>query len=243
LVYRFNFSTIIYLVANKIIKSFINRLKKTSKKKCDVSFFMRYPYKTGNKLKTIAVNINPQYHKTEDQINSEQQLVEAAKVDTKNFRPIYNKYYEIVFRFIFQRTGNEEITTDIVSEVFYKALNNLQKYEFRGLPFSSWLLRIAHNETIKHYRKVSRSRVVKLQTEHLQNLTEEENENYLEELKPYLLTVLKGLKIDDLQLIEMRFFEGRPFKEIAEIMNKKESAIKMKIYRILEKLKVSLQKK
>ena len=198
--------------------------------------------KPGNKLKTIAVNINPQYHKTESQINSEQQLVEAAKQDAKNFRPIYDQYYEIVFRFIFQRTGDEEVTTEIVSDVFYKALQNLQKYEFRGLPFSSWLLRIAHNETIKYYRKVSKSRVVKLQTEHLQNLTEEENENHLEELKPVLLKALKTLKIDDLQLIEMRFFEGRPFKEMAEIMNKKESAVKMKVYRILEKLKVSLQK-
>lgn len=194
-------------------------------------------------MKTIAVNINPQYHKTEDQINAEQQLIEAAKKDSKNFRPIYNQYYEIVFRFIFQRTGNEEATGEIVSEVFYKTLQNLHKYEFRGLPFSSWLLRIAHNETIKYYRKVSKSRVVKLQTEHLQNLTEEENENYLEELKPALMTALKGLKIEDLQLIEMRFFEGRPFKEMAEIMDKKESAIKMKVYRILEKLKVSLQKK
>lgn len=199
--------------------------------------------KQGNKLKTLAVNINPQYHKTEEQISSEYQMVEAAKKDTKNFRPIYNQYYEVVYRFIFQRIGDEEITSEITSEVFYKTLQNLQKYEFRGLPFSSWLLRIAHNETIKYYRKVSKSRVVKLQTEHLQNLTEEENENYLEELKPALLNALKGLKIEDLQLIEMRFFEGRAFKEMAEIMDKKESAIKMKVYRILEKLKVSLQKK
>ena len=199
--------------------------------------------KQGNKLKTLAVNINPQYHKTEEQISSEYQMVEAAKKDAKNFRPIYDQYYEVVYRFIFQRIGDEEITSEITSEVFYKTLQNLQKYEFRGLPFSSWLLRIAHNETIKYYRKVSKSRVVKLQTEHLQNLTEEENENYLEELKPALLNALKGLKIEDLQLIEMRFFEGRAFKEMAEIMDKKESAIKMKVYRILEKLKVSLQKK
>ncbi|MBL57308.1 MAG: RNA polymerase [Flavobacteriales bacterium] len=194
-------------------------------------------------MKTIAVNINPQYHKTKNQINSEQQLIEEAKKDAKNFRPIYNQYYEIVFRFIFQRIGDEQITTDIVSEVFYRALHNLKKYEFRGLPFSSWLLRIAHNETIKHYRKVSKSRVVKLQTEHLQNLTQEEETNYLEDFKPVLMNALKKLKIEDMQLIEMRFFEERPFKEIAEIMNKKESAIKMKVYRILEKLKVSLQKK
>ncbi len=199
--------------------------------------------KQGNKLKTLAVKINPQYHKTEEQISFEHQMVEAAKKDAKNFRPIYDQYYEVVYRFIFQRIEDEEITSEITSEVFYKTLQNLQKYEFRGLPFSSWLLRIAHNETIKYYRKVSKSRVVKLQTEHLQNLTEEENENYLEDLKPALLNALKGLKIEDLQLIEMRFFEGRAFKEMAEIMDKKESAIKMKVYRILEKLKISLQKK
>ena len=183
------------------------------------------------------MNINPNYHKTESQINSEYKLVQAAKEDKKKFRPLYDNYYEIVFRFIYQRTGNETITTDIVSEVFYKALENINRYEFRGLPFSSWLLRIAHNETIKHYRKISKARVVKLETKHLQNLTSEENENNLEELKPLLLKALKELKIEDLQLIEMRFFEGRPFKEMAEILNKKESAVKMKVYRILEKLK------
>jgi len=164
-------------------------------------------------------------------------LVQAAKEDRKKFRPLYNNYYEIVFRFIYQRTGNETITTDIVSEVFYKALENINRYEFRGLPFSSWLLRIAHNETIKYYRKISKVRVVKLETRHLQDLTSEEHENNLEELKPILLKALKELKIGDLQLIEMRFFEGRPFKEMAEILNKKESAVKMKVYRILEKLK------
>ena len=183
------------------------------------------------------MNINPNYHKTESQINSEYKLVQAAKEDKKKFRPLYNNYYEIVFRFIYQRTGNETITTDIVSEVFYKALENITRYEFRGLPFSSWLLRIAHNETIKYYRKTSKSRVVKLETKHLQNLTSEENENNIGELKPLLFKALKELKIGDLQLIEMRFFEGRPFKEMAEILNKKESAVKMKVYRILEKLK------
>ena len=114
------------------------------------------------------MNINPNYHKTESQINSEYKLVQAAKEDKKKFRPLYDNYYEIVFRFIYQRTGNETITTDIVSEVFYKALENINRYEFRGLPFSSWLLRIAHNETIKHYRKISKARVVKLETKHLQ---------------------------------------------------------------------------
>tara|TARA_B100000676_G_C18054625_1_gene833573 strand:+ start:396 stop:986 length:591 start_codon:yes stop_codon:yes gene_type:complete len=194
-------------------------------------------------VKTIAVNINPHYHKTDAQIHSEYKLIEEAKRDKEKFRPIYNKHYEIVFRFIYQRTGDEIIAGEIVSEVFYKALKNLEKYEFRGLPFSSWLLRIAHNETIKHYRKTSKSRVVKLETNHLYELTYEEPENQIEELKPLLLKLLQNLKLEDLQLIEMRFFEERPFKEIAEILNKKESAVKMKLYRILEKLKPLLQTK
>ena len=188
------------------------------------------------------MNINPQFHKTTIQINSEYKLIEAAKKDTIEFKYIYNKYYKIVFRFIYQRTGDEIITTDITSDVFYKALQNLSSYEFRGLPFSSWLLRIAHNETIKYYRKISKARVVKLETKHLQNLTSEESDNHIDELKPLLLSALKELKTEDLQLIEMRFFEGRPFKEMAEILNKKESAVKMRVYRILAKLKCYFKK-
>ncbi len=193
-------------------------------------------------MKAIAVNINPQYHKTAAQINTEFKLIEAAKKDTKEFKPIYNKYYEIVFRFIYQRTGDEITTTDVTSDVFYKALQNLNGYEFRGLPFSSWLLRIAHNEIIKHYKKIKKSRVVKLEARHLYRLTSEENDNNTKDFKPFLLKTLKELKIEDFQLIEMRFFENRPFKEIAEILNKQESAVKMKVYRILKKLKILLLK-
>lgn len=188
------------------------------------------------------MNINPQYHKTSAQINLEYKQVEAAKKDAREFKPVYNRYYEIVFRFIYQRTGDITTATDATSDVFYKALQNLSRYEFRGLPFSSWLLRIAQNEIIKHYKKTNKSRVVRLETKHLNHLRSEDIDNNLNDFKPILLKSLKKLKIEDFQLIEMRFFEGRPFREIAEILNKRESAVKMKIYRILKKLKILLQK-
>lgn len=188
------------------------------------------------------MNINPRYHQTAEQITSEQDHVEAAKKDPRRFGFLYDKYYEAVFRFVFQRTGNEDAAHEITSEVFFKALKNIQKYEFRGLPFSSWLLRIAQNETVKVFRENSKSRVVKMQSEQLGNIIDEIEENPLEDFKPSLLKALKDLKGEDLQIIEMRFFEGRPFKEIAEITEKKESAVKMKVYRILEKLKVKIVK-
>lgn len=193
-------------------------------------------------VKTLSMNINPRYHQTEEQIVSEQDHVEAAKKDPRRFGFLYDKYYEAVFRFVFQRTGNEDVAHEITSEVFFKALKNIQKYEFRGLPFSSWLLRIAQNETVKVFRENSKNRTVKMKSEQLGNIIDEIEENPLEDFKPTLLKALKELKGDDLEIIEMRFFEGRPFKEIAEITEKKESAVKMKVYRILEKLKVKIVK-
>ena len=186
---------------------------------------------------TISMNINPRYHQSTEEITSEQDYVEAAKKDPSKFGFLYDKYYNSVFRFVFQRTGDEYTSHDITSEVFFKALKNIQKYEFRGLPFSSWLLRVAHNETMKVFRNNSKRRVVKLKSDHLENLIDEIEENHLEDFKPHLLCLLNELKESDLQLIEMRFFEGRAFKEIAEITEKKESAVKMKLYRVLEKLK------
>lgn len=187
--------------------------------------------------KSISMNINPRYHQSEEQIVSEQDYIEAAKTDPQQFGFVYDKYYEAVFRFIYQRTANENSAHELTSEVFYKALKNIQKYEFRGLPFSSWLLRIAHNEVIKNFRVKSRSKVVMLKTDHLENIMDEIEDDSLEQFKPALLRNLKELNEADLELVQMRFFEDRPFKEIAEIFEKKESAIKMKLYRILEKLK------
>lgn len=192
--------------------------------------------------KTLSMNINPRYHQSKEQILSELDYVEAAKQDSTKFGYLYDKYYEAVFRFVFQRVGDEDVTHEITSEVFFKALTNIKKYEYRGLPFSSWLLRIAQNETIKVFRQNSRSKVVKLKSDHLSNLVNEVEEDQMEDLKPQLLNALKGLKETDLQIIEMRFFEGRPFKEIAEILDKKESAVKMKVYRILEKLQEKIKK-
>jgi RNA polymerase sigma-70 factor (ECF subfamily) len=64
----------------------------------------------------------------------------------------------------------------------------------------------------------------------------------MEEYKTILMTVIKNLPEDDLQLIELRFFEKRQFKEIAEILNLTETNAKVKLYRILEKVKKTLTK-
>lgn len=119
----------------------------------------------------------------------------------------------------------------------------IDKYEPRGFPFSSWLYRIAINEVNSRYRKSKKERVINIDDASLQNVISEINESYSEEKEDALLGAIQMLDEEEVQLLEMRFFEKRPFKEIAEIKDSTESAVKMKVYRLLEKLKGIMEKK
>jgi len=96
---------------------------------------------------------------------------------------------------------------------------------------------------MKQLNITKKSRVINLETKYLYHLTSEESDKNTQDFRSVLLAALRELKIEDFDLIEMRFVENRHFKQIAEILTKQESAVKMKIYRILPKLKVLLQKK
>lgn len=189
------------------------------------------------------MSFTSKYHASAEQISSEFMQIEAAKRDVTHFGPIYNKYYKQIFGYIYQRMEDKEVAFDVTSQVFLKALTNLHKYEFKGVPFASWLYRIAHSEVMQVFRDKKSSRTVNADVADIKHLCEEMQENYYEDFLPALGRIMKDLPEDELQLIEMRFFEKRPFKEIAEIMMMTENNTKVKLYRILERLKKVLTKK
>lgn len=178
---------------------------------------------------------------SEEAIQLEWQEIQAAQQDPAMFRPLYNRYYEPIFRFIFQRTADETLTADLCSQVFLKAMQRLRDYEYRGVPFSAWLYRIAMNEAAQHFRRRKKNRVVSIEDTDLYEMMEEMEEGISEREKWRLVDALDSLKEKDLQLIEMRFFEHRPFKEIAEITGLTEGNAKVKTYRILDRLKKKLE--
>lgn len=156
------------------------------------------------------------------------------------FRPLYARYYEMVFRFIYRRTASEELTADICSQVFLKAMQRLGDYSFKGVPFSAWLFRIASNEVAQHFRQQQKNRVLSIEETQIGDMADEIDEDDNEALRAALLLALDDLKEGDMELIEMRFFEQRSFKEIADITGMTESNAKVKTYRILERLKKKL---
>lgn len=177
------------------------------------------------------------YHATNSQLATEQAVVEAAKKDPARFAALYDKYYEQIFRFIYQRVDDKEQAFDTTQQTFLKAMNNLHKYEFRGVPFASWLYRIASSEVNNLFRAEKTQRTVNIDSVNVYSIIEEIRESKIDQYHDKIVGIISELPEEELQLIEMRFFEKRAFKEIAEILDMTENNAKVKTYRILDKLK------
>lgn len=163
--------------------------------------------------------------------------VQAAQEDVALFRPLYDRHYEPVFRYLYNRSQDTELAADLCAQVFLKALQRLGDYTFQGVPFSAWLFRIAANEVAQHFRQAQKARIVSMEEGELHTLTDEVAEDNSEAQRAALLQAMQTLKESELALIEMRFFEQRSFREIADILGITESNAKVKTYRILERMK------
>ncbi len=183
-----------------------------------------------------------QLHISQEQTSEEQQIL-AAQKDSKHFRVLYEANYEAIFRFLYRKTNDEDLAADLTSQTFIKALTNIQKFEYKGVPFSAWLYRIASNEFLKYYRQEKKLPVYSLEEEtakRLTNFSEDLADERQQEKIDQLKKVLETLKTKDMQMIELRFFEDKSFKEIGFILETTESAAKMRTYRIIEKIKESI---
>lgn len=175
---------------------------------------------------------------TTQQIEHESSLIEKAKKDVAAFRPLYDFYYKPIFLFVHHRVGKKDLSADLTSQVFLKALQNINRYQFRGLPFSAWLYRIALNEVTDFFRRQSKHRYVTIEEEQLNNFHIELMDNFsIDHLHDRLEEMLQRLDSDELHIIELRFFEERPFKEMAQILGISEIYSKVKTYRVLDKLR------
>lgn len=174
---------------------------------------------------------------TEAEIRQEYEILDRAKRDSKYFGVLYEKYFDRIFNFIYRQTDDEDLTADLCSQTFLNALNNLNRFEFRGLPLSAWFYRIAANEVNKHYRKKKTDRVFSLEEVRIKELMDQGNEGWDEDLIKQLLVYFKELPTEMLEVLELRFFEDKDFKEIAFILDITESGAKMRTYRALDRLR------
>lgn len=173
-------------------------------------------------------------------LDNEENIIKESKKDLSKFRPLYDFYYLPIFYYVYKRVSNREEADEITALVFLKALENISNYQFKGLPFSSWLYRIAHNTIIDMYRKNKTTRVVDVSTKQIQSIAVEISEPYNDELVQQLIKSFDKLSEEEVYLLELRFFEERRFKEIAEILDVTEESLRVKLHRLLKKIKTML---
>ena len=111
------------------------------------------------------------------------------------------------------------------------------------MPVSAWFYKIAGNEVNKYYRKHKRTKVFSLEEARVRELIAQENEDYDEERLYRLVEYMKDLPMDMIEVLQLRFFEGKEFNEIAFILEMTESGAKMRTYRALDRLRTKFNLK
>ncbi len=175
----------------------------------------------------------------------EEKLVERAKQDPEAFGVLYERYVDQIYQYIFYRTGNRYDAEDLTARTFYKALANLNRYRYRGLPFSAWLYRIAHNLVANWHRDRQRRKAIRLDSLVLAEEEREAAEDLVEtkERVEVLREAISRLAPDRQELLILKYATGLSNREIGRVMGRSEGAIKALYHRTLLALKRDLQRR
>jgi len=172
-------------------------------------------------------------------LTDEDALTRAAAGDPEAFGVLYDRYVGRIYNYIYYRTGNQHDAEDLTSRVFTRAMKHIPNYQDRGVPFSAWLYRIAHNLVANWHRDNSRRQEITLDDAYRMGSDGELPESALmrTEEERALLNVISHLPNDRQQLLILKFVEHLSNAEIGEIMGRTEGAIKSLYHRTLLSLR------
>lgn len=170
-------------------------------------------------------------------------LIERARSDPQAFGQLYENYVDRVYSYIYHRVGNAQDAEDLTARTFYRALDKLDTYEDRGLPFSAWLFRIAHNLTANWHRDHSQRRFLSLDRlwSHGSDKDTPDEQVAQQEEHAALLEAIDRLPEERRNLLHYKFATSLSNLEIGAMMNKSESAIKSLYFRTLAALRQDLE--
>ena len=166
--------------------------------------------------------------------SDERLLIEAAQQDPSRFAELYEIHFDRVYSFIARRVCDRSEAQDLTSHVFYQAMANLGRFEWRGAPFAAWLFRIASNSIANHYQRLTKEQNVPAPNSPEADLEEVERQARLFQL-------VRRLPEDQQRVIQMRFAEEKSIREIASELGRGEGAVKQLQFRALENLRARVR--
>ena len=169
-------------------------------------------------------------------------LVEAAQRDPAEFEALYELHFERVYAFVASRVRDRATAEDVTSEVFHKSLANLQSYEWRGVPFAAWLLRIAANAIVDCAKRAAREFPAPDDPpEPAARLDLQDSEMRAIEHRAQLFRLVGQLPEVQKQVVYERFVEQRSIREIAQRLGKTEGAVKQLQLRAVQNLRAQME--
>jgi len=166
-------------------------------------------------------------------------LIADARENPAAFARLYDRYIQPVYRYLYSRIGDVHAAEDVTSQTFMAAYEALPKYRERG-QFSAWLFRIARSKMNDHFRRNRYEVGLDAAGEMLER---EDSLGALiraEELSKVRFLV-KKLNEEEQDLIRLRYVAELSFAEIADLLGKREDAVKKSVYRLLERLKGQME--
>jgi RNA polymerase sigma-70 factor (ECF subfamily) len=178
----------------------------------------------------------------ETEFNEDDVLRRASQGDYEAFGALYERYIDHIFNYVYYRTGNVHDAEDLTARVFQRAMDHIGNYTDRGVPFSAWLYRIAHNLVANWHRDHSRRQEIQLSDLPAAAPKGDHPESTLvrSQEQESLLRLIRQLPSERQTLLILKFVENLSNSEIGEIMGRSEGAVKSLYHRTLLALREQL---
>jgi RNA polymerase sigma-70 factor (ECF subfamily) len=160
-------------------------------------------------------------------------MVEAAKHDPAEFAKLYDRYVDQIHAFAYHQTGSWERAQDVTATTFMRAYAEIGRFEWRGVPYSAWLYRVAANLMMREYR---RQGWITLPENMVDPGEGPEDAAIRSEQVRRIQAAVRQLSPDQRHAITLRFGTGLRNAEVGRVMRKSEGAVKLLIFRGLRSL-------
>jgi RNA polymerase sigma-70 factor, ECF subfamily len=160
--------------------------------------------------------------------------IERAQLDPARFGELYEEHFYRVYAYIVRRVGKRDQAEDLTADVFREALAGLGKFEWRGVPFVAWLLKIASRTVADHFQRSGR------EAGNPVDPPEQPDPNEIER-SAMLFQLVERLPEAQFRVIHLRFVEQKSIREIARELGRSEGAVKQLQLRAIENLRAQME--
>jgi RNA polymerase sigma-70 factor (ECF subfamily) len=176
---------------------------------------------------------------------SDEALVARAKGDGEAFGGLYDRYVDEVYRFTYRQVKNHALAEEITAHVFQRALEQMPRFEWRGIPFGAWLVRIAVNLIRDQRNRAQRQVPLHQWTEDGVEMAGSEppiDEQYAaRQAADALSQAVSTLPVLQQQIVVYRFVRDMSVRDIAGAIGRTEGAVKQLLFRAMKRLRQHLQ--